>query len=466
MKKKEFENIESIVLKGRKKLSKEQKKIIANEIKKIKEKIEKLEKDLLKYGRLLDYNELKEKGFSIEKINEFSIRDVGVVDFADQIMNSHKDDHDYMFGYPANMIENSAVTKYLRWLESQMFFTNSCGNAYGQGNYRMNNAIQELMIIDRIKENLGLNSEDYWGYITMGGTEGNMWGIREGFSKYKDGILYYSDSAHYSVAKVADMKSPDKYVTIPSKQEKIDTEELLTTIVKNYKEKGAPAILLLTFGTTTFGSIDDIDLINKVLDEYQIPHYIHVDAALYGGIPKNQINSPINKMKAIADSEIDSISVSLHKYLGNQRTNGVLLSKSKSYQKFIDYIGNQDITFLGSRDFPTFSILQQIDELYNRSNPEEYIKNIKTFERLLNENEIPYIKGEENGNIFVIENPGDEICKKYQLATFTKDGNDYAHIIVFPYHQEDKIKELVNDIKTVKNKDYGDDHPKLRRKVK
>ena len=58
-----------------------------------------------------------------------------------------------MFGYSANMMEDSYVIKYLRWLESKMYFTNSCSNAYSHGNYRMNNAKQELEIIKNKRKN-------------------------------------------------------------------------------------------------------------------------------------------------------------------------------------------------------------------------------------------------------------------------------------------------------------------------
>ena len=398
-------------------------------------------------GRLLNYNDLKKEGFTKEQIKEFSEKDQEIIKFSGNLVEEHfKNDHEYMFGYPANMMKDSYVTRHLRWLESRMYFTNSCGNAYCQGNYRMNNAKQELEIIEKVKENLGLEKEDFWGYITMGGTEGNMWGIREGFSVYPDGKLYYSDAAHYSVSKMADMVDIDKYEKVGSTNEKINVDELIGKIKKNYEENNTPAILLLTFGTTTLGSIDDIDIICNKLNELQIPHYIHVDAALYGGIPKNQVNSPAEKFYLLNRTDINSISVSLHKYVGNPKSNGVLLSKTKSYQKFIDYIGSNDITFCGSRDFPTFSLLQRVEELYSRSTPYEYEKNVKYFEKLLNDNDVYYIKGIDTGNVFIINKPSDEVCKKYQLASFTRDGIDYAHVIVFPYHSEEVMDELINDL--------------------
>jgi glutamate/tyrosine decarboxylase-like PLP-dependent enzyme len=51
--------------------------------------------------------------------------------------------------------------------------------------------------------------EDYWGYITSGGTEGNLHGILLGRENFKDGILYASQESHYSIFKAARMYRMD-----------------------------------------------------------------------------------------------------------------------------------------------------------------------------------------------------------------------------------------------------------------
>ena len=60
------------------------------------------------------------------------------------------------------------------------------------------------------------------------------------------------------------------------------------------------------------------------------------------------------------------------------------------------------------------------------------------------------MKGNNLGNIFIVEKPSDEICKKYQLATFTENDKEYAHIIIFPFHQKEVMEELINDLKKTK----------------
>lgn len=398
-------------------------------------------KIMFKLGSILDYNELYKKGFNESDISRFRKKDDGYLDFCMKTLAYNQENHDYMFGYPANMVDSSYFTKYLRYLETKLYYMNNCGDPKEIGNYLMDNKKTELKIIDLFKKNLNLIN--YNGYITTGGTEGNIQGINLGFKKYPNGTLYYSKDSHYSVLK-ANYLNSEQIKIINSK---IDVNNLIERIVFNYKLKKSPAILFLNYGTTKTGSIDNIELIKNTLNSLNIPFYIHVDAALYGGIPSNQVNSPKLDFSSL---EVDSVSISMHKYLGLSRTNGVLLTKENVKDNYIDYIGQNDTTLSGSRDFLAFSTYQIVEEMFNRSSKYEYINNILYFTNLLNENNIKYIKGNNLGNIFIVEKPSEEICKKYQLATFTENDIEYAHIIIFPSHKKEVMEELINDLKKTK----------------
>ena len=54
-----------------------------------------------------------------------------------------------------------------------------------------------------------IDQDDYWGYITNCGTEGNLHGILVGRENLPDGILYASRESHYSVFKAARMYRMD-----------------------------------------------------------------------------------------------------------------------------------------------------------------------------------------------------------------------------------------------------------------
>ena len=90
---------------------------------------------------------------------------------------------------------------------------------------------------------------------------------------------------------------------------------------------------------------------------------------------------------------------------------------------------------------------QRVKELYERTEPNEYYKNVEFFENLLIENDIKYFKGHKYGNTFVIDKPSEEVCKEFQLATFKHNGIDSAHIIIFPYHTKESMSKLIKAIK-------------------
>lgn len=54
-----------------------------------------------------------------------------------------------------------------------------------------------------------IDEQEYWGYITNCGTEGNLHGILVGRENFPDGVLYASRETHYSVFKAARMYRMD-----------------------------------------------------------------------------------------------------------------------------------------------------------------------------------------------------------------------------------------------------------------
>lgn len=417
----------------------------------INKKIDQLNKDRMMLKQLLDYNKLLKDGFDNTKIKEFLDEDLKFIKKTEKFVEEYLENRNTMFGYPANMADRSGTTEYLRFLESKMYLINNCGDPNESGNYKMDSKEIELQILDMMKENLGLKKSDYFGYITSGGTEGNFWGIREGFSKFNNGVLYYSDEAHYSIEKFVKFGNTTMFENCKIKSDKkgrIETELLIKEIEKNWNERRKPAILVLTWGTTKTGEIDDIKTIQNILKNKKIPHYLHIDAALYGGIPKNQEDAPIISKCNI---DFDSIAISLHKYIGSPKVNGVIIAKKKLNNKFIDYIGQEDTTYLGSRDSLVFSVYQQIKELFYRSKNDEYKENIIYTEKMLKDNNIKYEKS-EHGNIFLVTKLSDKICQKYQLSSFEKNKKEYTHIIIFPYHKRKYINSLILEIKDEQHK--------------
>jgi glutamate/tyrosine decarboxylase-like PLP-dependent enzyme len=179
------------------------------------------------------------------------------------------------------------------------------------------------------------------------------------------------------------------------------------------------------------------------LKENNIPYYIHLDAALFGGIPNNQTDAPIftdGKAKGI-----NSISVSLHKYLGFPAVKSVFVATQKPNGQKISYIGQHDTTISGSRSVSGYALYNHILEQYNNPAPDLYSRNIKLFEALLIEKGISFYRAPK-ANIFVVDVPSERTCQKFQLSCFTVTEGGVerkkAHVIVFPSHEEEHIRRL------------------------
>lgn len=461
-------------------LSIEERNGIIKKLKEIEERLKAISNIKLQLGRLLDYDDLKKDGTSSELISKYVTEDDEFIQHAEQFTNNHLKLREHMFGYPANMGADTAVTQRLRQLEANLPLINGCGDSYEIGNYSMDAKLDyEQPILNKIYAHLGLKSPeilineitdlngnsqkviDYvgpWGYITPGGSESNKWGITNGLRKYPNAVVYYSKAAHYSVPKAVKMNVinnkestslhyfESETISTSNNSEKINVEELISKIKNNWDSKHKPAVILLTWGTTKTGAVDDVVEISKRLKELNIKFYIHLDAAMYGGISKNQVDAPI--LPNMDELGVDSISMSLHKYFGSNGVNSIVIAKTKPTGEQVDYIGVTDSTTSGSRTFSPFSTLQRVVETLERKQPNNYSKNVLYFDNLLKENNIEFLR-EKNANTFIINKPSDEICKKYQLSVFKDDeGKDKAHIIIFPYHKEDVMKKFVVDLKS------------------
>lgn len=423
--------------------------VLSEYLESIEDEIDRLEKLRADVGRILDYDKLKRKGFSREEVAAFESEDTEYIAKVDTYYRDNLKKRKYMFGYPANMEDYSYTTTYLRHLESKMYLMNNCGDPYQQGNYGMDSKSTEKKIISLVAENFGIADGEYWGYITSGGTESNFWGIREGFNRFPCGKLYFSEDTHYSVEKyVFDGENSERY---PYEKIAVDeygriSVENLFEVVKRDRDNGVKgAIVVLTWGTTCRGALDEVKRITDGLHALGIEYYCHLDAAHFGGIAKNQVGAP--KVESLLEMGVDSIAVSMHKFMGTARVNGVLLALTRRDRPVIDYIGQEDSTLLGSRDYLPFSTYQRSREMLLRLESEHYISNVLYFEAGLSRNGLEFERF-ESSNTFVIPKPSEEICKKYQLATFIDaKGEEKAHIIIFPFHKREIMDELIGDLK-------------------
>ncbi|KAK4280255.1 hypothetical protein QN277_011898 [Acacia crassicarpa] len=246
-------------------------------------------------------------------------------------------------GYPTNQDFNyEALVQLLR------FFLNNLGDPFIGSSFSLNSHPFELCVLDWFAKLWEIEKNEYWGYVTNGGTEGNFHGILIGRELLPDGILYTSRGSHYSVLKAARLFRINCVVVGTLISGEIDYNELKASILEN---KDKPAIINLNLGTLTKGGIDDVDLVLQILEECGFGEdrfYIHCDAALFGlmlpflnGAPKITFKKPIG-----------SVTVSGHKFLGCPIPCSIIITRLKYIDllsKEVEYISSRDITISGSR---------------------------------------------------------------------------------------------------------------------
>lgn len=236
-------------------------------------------------------------------------------------------------GFPCTQRFNHAhLANYLQWL------TNNIGDPYQSGSFMVNSKEIERAVIKHYADLYHLSTHEdqvdlpknYWGYVlTMGSTEGNMYGIYSGreyligtaiadvansdlndkktyhvqmtpknssFPRDKlDPVVFYSSHSHYSIAKASrvlrvkdfgevameqgwvrpagvkipgnDSPSPKEWPhELPTNYDGSINLELLTKIVEPFAKSGHPLIFVFNLGTTVTNAMDPIkQAINEVV---------------------------------------------------------------------------------------------------------------------------------------------------------------------------------------------------------
>ena len=297
-----------------------------------------------------------------------------------ELLQTLKNAEQYQVGYPANQTADySSLAPFLN------HSLNNVGDPFHQTNYQANSHEFEQEVIFHFATLMHLDPAEAWGYVTSGGTEGNMYGLYLARELHPNGMLYFSEEAHYSIPKAARILNMPHTVIKRQTNGEMDYDDL-RTMLTCYRNR--PAIILVTVGTTMHGAVDNIPLIKDMLKQQE--HYIHVDAALSGMI----LPYVANPQPFGFDTGIDSLSISGHKLIGTPLPSGIVLTRNNIAQrvgKTIEYVGINDTTLSGSRSGVTPIMLWYAINHYT----EEYWR--ETVTRMLNTAEYAVQQFNRNG---------------------------------------------------------------------
>jgi histidine decarboxylase len=328
---------------------------------------------------------------------------------------------------------------------------NNVGDPFAPCTYRVHTREIERKVLAWFAELNHIPEGDYWGYVTNGGTEGNIYGLFLARELYPSGIVYYSEDTHYSVSKnlrVLNMK----HIMIKSLASgEIDYEDLYETLRIH---RDIPPIVFANAGTTMTEAKDDILRIRKMLRDLAIHEsYIHVDAALCGMTLPFIDGAPLYDFRA----GIDSISISGHKFIGCPFPCGIVLAKKKFVERIarsIEYVGTLDTTLTGSRNgvaalFLWYAICRTGMEGYQAQVADCLEKAGYAIRRL---REIGVEAWRNPHSITVVfERPPEAVLRKWQIAV----QHDRAHIITMQTISREQIDALIADIVAEREREAG-----------
>ncbi|MCT4642153.1 MAG: histidine decarboxylase [Bacteriovoracaceae bacterium] len=341
-----------------------------------------------------------------------------------------------MIGYPSNQSYN--FENLYKFFELSI---NNIGDPLSEGPYKLKAHKFEKEVVEFLADLVGVEGDNFWGYVTNGGTEGNMYGLYIAREIYPNSIVYYSQEAHYSIQKILKLLKMPSIAIKTYKNGEIDIEDLERALSVN---RTKTPIILATIGTTVKSGFDNLPKIKNLLKDYAFTnHYIHCDAALGGMI----LPFCDDAFEIGLKSGVHSISVSGHKMFGSPMPCGIVLARKDYVDKIassVEYIGALDTTLSGSRNGHTtlllwYAIQKNQYEGYKKI-VEKCLKNAQFAVQEFNKIGIKAWRNKFS-NTVVIPKPSRALLEKWQLAHEGK----IAHIITMPHIDQSDISKFISD---------------------
>ena len=350
-----------------------------------------------------------------------------------------KDRTKYHLGYPYNLdFEYKDLSRFFK------YSINNLGDPFNASNYGVHSRKFELEILEFFSQLWKI--DDYWGYVTNSGTEGNLQAMLVARENFPDGIIYSSEESHYSIFKAAHFYRM-KAISIPTSWDGCIRLDCLRNEISKNKDK--PVIINVNIGTTVKGAVDNIDGIFGVLKQLDVPRdkfFIHCDGALFAMMlpfldRKNSLSIDFNM-------DIDSIAISGHKFLGCPMPCGVMLTRNKLMTpllKPIEYLNSVDSTITGSRNGLSSLFIWNVIKTKGhdgfREDVSKTMKNSKYLEKEMQKRGISSFRNSLSSTI-IFERPNQEFVLKWQLACT----GDIAHVVVMPPVDKIKIDLFLKEI--------------------
>ena len=351
-----------------------------------------------------------------------------------------------LMGYPTARDFNYDILK--PFLDISL---NNCGDPFAEGIHNTHSFEFEREVLSWWAESLCAPADNWWGYVTNGGTEGNLYGLYLARELYSNGVVYYSQDSHYSVSKNLHFLNMRNIMIRSQANGEMDYEDLRETLRIN---RDTSPIIFANIGTTMTEAKDDLGQIKTILQELAIPnYYLHCDAALCGAFLPF-IDSAIQYNFAHG---AHSISISGHKFIGSPIPCGLVLALKENVNRIarsVAYIGNLDTTITGSRNGLTPMILWYAMKCFGQEGMAERAKASLSLaayaEASLKDIGVEAWRNPDSLTVVMPEVPG-VVKDRWQLAT----ANGISHIMLMPYLTRQHVNQFVSELQAELNAEEG-----------
>ncbi len=323
----------------------------------------------------------------------------------------------------------------------QRFFHRSMinlGNPFDDDDTPGNTLAEERELLAFFAKLTHLPSEQCRGYVTTGGSEGNLFGLFVARERLPGAPVYLSEATHPSVFKAIRCLAMETIPIACKENGTLDEKAFCEALAERADRE---AIVVSNAGTSMFGTTDDLSGIRAILAENGCRQsHIHVDAALSGMILPFCIDPPAWNF---ADGA-DTLSVSAHKMLGTPLPCGVVLTRKEHLEKVSDH--EIPVTTIGGTRNALASLYlwflvehhgtHGLRNLVHRSMVlADYALN-----RLREWDLAPW--RDPNATTVVFRDAGASAVKKWHLKTF----RHWAQLVILPHMTMPKIDRFLDDL--------------------
>lgn len=324
---------------------------------------------------------------------------------------------------------------------------NNLGDPFTQGAYPQNTKALEAAAVTFLADLMRAPAEDRWGYVTTGAGEGNLYALHLARGLYPNGIVYYSEAAHFSMDKSVDLLGMPSIRVRADHTGQMDYDDFEAQVDRN---RDRPVIVVANIGTTMTEAVDDVRRIHQILDSVAIRRrFVHADAAL-SGIPLSLMKPEDRPGFDFVDGA-DSIIVSGHKFLGTPMPCGVVVVKASHCAQLTRtgaFTGSPDTTITCSRSGHAAMMIWYVLRVYGvdglRARAEasrdlaEY-----THQQLV---ELGWDAWRHpHGFTVVMETPPPAVTEKWTLAST----HGRSHIICMPGVTREMVDNFLTDMRTI-----------------